>query len=146
MLTRGDLEGCLATLLAAHATIKIATIGESPWIIAAYFAQDGLYSLRTMLEGGGRTMANIRANPRVAIMIENGDALAMFAQADGRAYLIDDAAAEFQSALVAKTPASEPLVRLPNLVPVAIGIDRWRLTDVKAGWLPAKELLPAPAG
>ena len=132
-----NLEQRLAGLLRASPTLKIATAGGpvSPWLAAAFFAEDGLYELRLMIEGSGATLANLLVNPRVAVMVENGDPLALFGQADGTA------------ALVAKTPGSGPLVSLPHLLPVCVRIERWRLTDVKAGWLPARELRPdRPAG
>ncbi len=138
----------LVQLLASNRTLKIATSGGpvSPWVATAYFAESGPFELHVMIESGGKTLANVKAHPRVAVMLENGDAFGLFGQAQGRAALVEAGAAErFQAEVVAKTPESAPLMRLPNLVPVRIEIDRWLLTDVGSGWLPAKELR-APGG
>ncbi|HEY8145102.1 MAG TPA: pyridoxamine 5'-phosphate oxidase family protein [Kofleriaceae bacterium] len=138
------LEQRLRQVLDSNQTVKIATSGAglSPWIAAAYFAPDGLFCLEVMIESGGNTLANIRSNPQVAVMIDNGDAFAPFAQAEGRAEVDDqDGAAErFRTDLAAKAPAAAPLVGLPNLVPVRIRIETWRLTDVSQGWIPARQL------
>ncbi len=141
------LEERLRVLLADTATLKLATAGGavSPWLAAAFFAEADLFTLRLMIERQGKTLANVHADPRVAVMIETGNPMALFVQGEGRAWQVDGDGREFRDALVDKTPASEPLVRLPNLVPVRIEIARWLLTDVPAGWLPAKELRAPPA-
>ncbi len=133
----------LAEILASHPTITLATSGGalSPWIAAAFFAEDGLFDLEILLEDSGNTLANIRADSRVAVMIQDGDAMRPFAQAQGLAVVEDSRAREgFVAHIAAKTPASAPLVSLPNQVPVRLRISRWRVTDVIAGWLPAREV------
>jgi hypothetical protein len=138
------IEQSLKTLLDSHATLKLATSGDAgPWIAAAFFAEEGVFRLRLLIEARGRTMANLVANPQVAVMIESGDPVALFAQAEARAVVRVGPSEAFRAALVAKTPSSAPLVGMPGLVPVEIEVQRWRLTDVKAGWLPARDLLPA---
>ena len=139
-----NAEERLRDLLAAHSTIKLATAAPDaePWIATAYFAAQGPYCLSFMLEGGGHTLTNMKANPRVALMVENGDAMALFAQAEGRATVVEGAEARFRDAIAAKTPASAPLVGMPGLVAVRVDVTRWRLTDVPGGWLPARELRP----
>jgi hypothetical protein len=138
------IERRLRQLLASHATVKIATAspGGDPWIATAYFAEgDSSFSLMFMLERSGRTLANMTANPRVAVMLENGDAMALFAQGEGTANVVNDATGRFRDSIAAKTPASAPLVGLGGLVPVRIEVTRWRLTDVPGGWLPPREIL-----
>jgi hypothetical protein len=142
------VEQRLAELLASHATLKVATAGGtvSPWVAAAFFAEDGPFRLELVIEGRGKTFANLSVDPRVAVMIEDGNAMSLFAQGAGTAVVVPDDAARFRADLVAKTPGSAPLVGLPGLVPVRITIDRWFLTDVPGGWLPAKELVRASDG
>lgn len=137
----------LSDILASHPTVKIATTGGtlSPWIAAAFFAEDGLFALEILIEARGNTLANIRRDPRVAVMIEDGDAFRPFAQGQGHAVIEPEARARFAAAIAAKTPASGSMVALPDLVPVRLAIDRWQLTDVTAGWLPAHEIR-APTG
>lgn len=142
---RRNLEGRLAQLLDEHATVKLATSSPEgvPWVATAYFVGLGPYALALMLEAQGRTMTNIRANPEVAMMVEDGDAMALFAQAEGRAAAVAGAAERFRDAIAQKTPESAPLVGLPGLLPVRIDVRRWKLTHVPGGWLPGRELTPA---
>lgn len=132
----------LDEILGRHATLELATSSArgEPWLAAAYFASKDPFCLVMMLEKEGRTLANIRANPRVAMMFQTGNPTALFAQADGDAHILPDESSDFADRIVAKTPESEPLVRLPHLVAVRIDVDRYRLTDLPAGWLPAREI------
>ena len=130
----------LADILADSATLELATQGSAPWIAAAFFAEDGAFVLDVMLEARGRTLANLRTQPAVAVMLQQGDPMAPFAQGEGRAEVVDGAEDQFRAHITTKTPASAPLMGLPGLVPVRIRIDRWQITDVPAGWLPAREL------
>ncbi len=136
------LEEALIQLLNASATVKLSTATHrgAPWVAAAFFAADGPYALHVLLEARGRTLSNLRANPRVAVMIENGNAFSLFAQAEGSAKLVEPQHDAIRQAIAEKTPASASMVALPNLVAVRIEVACWRLTDVVAGWIPAKEL------
>jgi hypothetical protein len=130
----------LTELLARTPTIEIATHGAAPWIAAAFFAEEGPWRLRLMMEARGTTLGNMLGDPRVAVMIQRGDAFSLFAQGAGQARVAEGAGAAFQAALIAKTPGCAGLVTLPGQVPVVIDLDRWRLTDVPAGWLPGREI------
>jgi hypothetical protein len=139
------IEKALHKLLADSATIKLGTAsgrGE-PWVATAYFVDAAPFSLQVMIESTGRTLRNIRENPVVALMIENGDAMALFGQASAAARPIDDQKETVREAISKKTPGSAPLVGLPNLVAVQLEVHSWRLTHVAAGWIPGKEL-PRP--
>jgi hypothetical protein len=144
---REILERRLRELLASHDSIKIATSSPSgePWISTAYFLDESPFALAFMMEPGGRTLTNMKANPRVALMLENGDAMALFAQAEGRATVVVGGRERFRDGIAAKTPASAGLVELPGLVPVRIEVVRWKLTDVPGGWLPAREFVAPSA-
>ena len=137
------LEEALKGLLAESATVKIGTASPdgTPWVATAYFAESGLFRLEVLLEAVGRTLKNIRNNHRVALMIENGDAIALFAQAEASTNIIDEQHGRIRDAIIAKTPGSAPLVKLPHLVGVQLNVTRWRVTHVAAGWLPAQALL-----
>ena len=139
------IERGLTQLLAGSATLEIATSAGRPWIAAAFFAEDGPYVLQLMLEARGRTLAYLRENPAVAVMIQRGDAMAPFAQGEGHAVPAPGEADAVRSRIIAKTPASAPLVGIPDQVAVYLHIDRWQITDVPAGWLPARVLLRPPA-
>lgn len=136
------LESALAAFLERTPTLKIATADPQghPWIAAAFFAAEGPYRLFTLLEGRGRTLANLLAARRAAILVETGDAFTLFAQADASAGLAEDRHAWVRDALCLKTPVATPMVCLPDLVAVRFEVGSWRLTDVTAGWLPARTL------
>jgi len=132
----------LDDLLGASHVVKVATSGgpATPWVAAAFFAEDGLFALELMLEERGHTLSNLLADPRVAVMLEHGDAFAVFAQGAGRARVVHGAEAQFRERIAAKAPESAMLVSLPGLVPVRVEIGRWWVTDVRAGWLPARQI------
>jgi hypothetical protein len=136
------LEAAIVRLLSSNATLKVATATHrgAPWVATAFFAEDGPFSLYVLLEARGRTLANLEANPRVAVMIENGDAFSLFAQGSGVPKRVEERHDEIREMIAQKTPASASMVALPNLVAVRIDVEGWRLTDVSAGWIPAKEL------
>ena len=140
------VERKVLELLASHHTVKLATAGGavSPWLATAFFAEDGPFVLDVMIEAGGKTLANMAADPRVAIMLENGDPIAPFAQASGRADVGGVDREVVRHAVIGKTPSSAQLMSIPTLVPVRIRVDRWLVTHVAAGWLPARELRPTP--
>lgn len=52
-----DLEPVVSNLLRNHKTLKLATAGGavSPWISGAFFAEDGAFTLRCVLEAHGKT-------------------------------------------------------------------------------------------
>ncbi len=132
----------LALVLATHPTIKLATasLQAEPWVATAYYGEETPFSLVMMLEEGGRSLKNLTVNPRVSLMLEGGDAMAPFAQASGVASRVDGDEAFFARVITDKAPESAPLLALPGLVPVRVAIERWRITDVPRGWLPAREV------
>ncbi|HTM21357.1 MAG TPA: pyridoxamine 5'-phosphate oxidase family protein [Kofleriaceae bacterium] len=136
------IEQRLREILAGNATLTLATADVAPWVAAAYFAEDGAFVLDLMLEARGRTLANLRARPAIAVMLQDGNPMSPFAQGEGVAEVLagTGVADEVRSRIIRKTPASAPLVGLPEQYPVRLRIARWRVTDVPAGWLPAREL------
>ncbi|MCA9618292.1 MAG: pyridoxamine 5'-phosphate oxidase family protein [Myxococcales bacterium] len=139
---RAPYTDSVEELLRQRATLELATSSEDglPWLAAAYFAARDPFTLVMMLEREGRTMQNIAANPRVAIMIQDGNPTALFAQAEGVARMVEAENRAFADLIAAKTPESAPLVRLPHLVGVQIDVQHYRLTDLPRGWLPARDL------
>lgn len=85
-------------------------------------------------------MANVLANPRVAVIVADNSPFGLFAQGEGRVTFVEgEAAKSVRAGLLAKAPEIEPFFAAP-LREARIVIDRWLLTDVPKGWLPAKEL------
>jgi hypothetical protein len=140
------VERALIELLAKHATVKLATSGGpvSPWIATAFFIERGPFELDVLIEARGKTLTNLLAEPRLALMLEDGNPVAPFAQASAHAIVNGSDRAAAERDVVAKTPSSAQLMAIPTLVPVRIVVDRWLVTHVAAGWLPARELSRKP--
>src|SRR6516164_3497546 len=101
------VEQALGELLVRIKSLKLATNGGpvSPWITGTYFISEGLFTLYLTLEKTGKGMANVRANPRVALAIDESDPFKLFLQAEGKASIVDPASAQpFYSGLRKKIP------------------------------------------
>ena len=147
MEQRTEVEDFLRGILAAHSSLYLATSGSSgPWVNGVYFAETGLFTLSLALEQRGRTLAAIRQNPRVAVIVSTGSPGDPFLQAQAMAeVVIGDAAEEVRRVLLAKVPAAEPFLAAP-IETVTLRVAEWRVTDVRNGWFPGRELAaPQPA-
>ena len=144
-----SLEQLALDFLAENATLRIATAGGpvSPWIAGAFFSESGLFRLRLVLETHGKTMKNIRADDRVAVIVAD-DPYGLFLQGEGTARVVEGQQdADVRAALLQKDPRVGPLLDAP-IQAVHVEITRWFVTDVSRGWLPAKEIrrIPLAAG
>jgi hypothetical protein len=138
------IRAALAELLAGQKTLKLATSGGavSPWITGTYFSETNPFTLHLTLEKAGKGMANIAANPKVAVAVDTNNPFATFAQGEGKARILTGAAADAQlAALRKKIPEIEPLLA-GQLHVMAIDIQRWLVTSFPQGWFPAKVLVP----
>lgn len=117
------------------------TAGDEPWGSGSFFAESGLYDLQLLLELHGHTLRNIRQNPRVAVVVSNGNPFEPFLQGAADAQVLDgeDDIKATTEALMAKAPQIEPFLGAP-LAAVRLHVTLWRATDVVNGWLPGKEL------
>jgi len=131
-------------LLATNKTMFLSTsANDHPWVAGVFFAESDVFNLTLLLETGGRTLANIRANSHVAVVVSSGSAFAGYLQGEANAVLLsgDGELEATKNALRTKAPEIEPLLQYPG-VAVRLSIRRWRATDVMSGWIPGKELLP----
>jgi hypothetical protein len=136
------VDQALAELLSRNKTLKLATAGGpiSPWITGTYFIADGLFTLHLTLEKAGKGMANVHANPRVALTIDDSDPFRLFVQAEGKASIVDPATAQpFYAGLRKKIPEIEPLLA-GDLHMMRIDVTTWRVTSFPDGWFPARVL------
>lgn len=142
-----DVEDVVRRLLAESPTMYLGTTADDePWAAGAFFAERDLFELSLVLELHGRTLRNIRLNPRVALVVSSGNPFAPFLQGAADAEVLDDSdeITATVAALMAKAPQIEPLLAAPTAA-VRLRVSRWRATDVGRGWLPGKELLaPEP--
>lgn len=137
-----SLETLTTELLKGYKTLRLSTAGGpvSPWICGAFFAEDGAFALRIALETHGKSLANVLADKRVAVMMSDDQPFGLFAQGQGTAEVVEgEAEVKVRAALLAKAPEIEPFLAAP-LKTLVVTIDRWILTDVTRGWLPGKEL------
>ena len=143
--TSGEIEDKVREVLAATTSLYLSTTSsDQPWIAGAFFAESDPFTLSLVLESHGRTLTNIRSNPRVAVMVCQGAAFEPFLQGDAEVSILpagDETEAVKQS-LLAKVPAIAPLLGAP-IHAVRLTVASWRATDVAGGWLPARELARA---
>jgi len=147
MTTLDSLEAVDAKvrdLLATNKTMFLSTsANDHPWVAGVFFAESDPFHLAVLLETTGKTLANIRANANVAVVISDGSAFTPFLQGEAAAIVLSDHELEAtKDALRAKAPEIEPLLQYPA-VAIRLSIRRWRATDVMSGWIPGKEFIPA---
>ena len=126
-------------IFASNNSLSLATTGGpySPWVLGVYFANDGL-SLYTFVEQSGKTIANLRANQRVSLMISQNDAQKDFAQGIGRVTFLPDSDADrVRGMLTAKMPWYQTYT---PVAPVRIDLDELFISSFTSGWFPAKVL------
>ena len=140
-MRQADVEHLVRDTLAAHASLYLATAGEAgPWVSGVYFAEDDLFTLSLVLERDGRTIAAIRSQPRVAVIVSTGSPGDPFLQATADAeVLADGPARSARDLLYAKVPQAGPFLSAP-VEAVRLTVTTWRVTDIPNGWLPGVEL------
>jgi hypothetical protein len=140
-MRQADVERLVSDTLAAHASLFLATAGEAgPWVNGVYFAEDDLFTLSLVVERGGRTIAAIRSQPRVAVIVSTGSPGDPFLQATADAEELGGTAAGYaRDLLLAKVPQAGPFLSAPVEV-VRLSVNTWRVTDIPNGWLPGVEL------
>ena len=130
--------------LAAHKSLFLATSGSTgPWVGGVYFAESGEFTLNLVLEDRGRTLAAIRENPVVSVVVSTGSPMQPFLQAQAFAEIIGgDEDARVRELLVTKVPEAAAFLAAP-VTAVRLAVRKWRATDIANGLLPGVEL-PGP--
>ena len=139
-----EVEAKVRDVLGALPSLFLATSGDEPWVAGGFFAESDPFTLSMVLETGGTTLANIKANPRVAVVVSSGSPFEPFLQGSADVTLVEDPGEteEIKKALLAKAPQVEPFFGAP-IQAVRLHVRCWRATDVTSGWLPGK-VLEAP--
>lgn len=136
-----EVETAVRDTLSAHKSMYLATSGsDGPWVGGVFFAEVDLFTLVLVLEQRGRTLAAIRSNPTVAVVVSTGSPATPFLQARATASVVEgpeDAAV--RSALTAKVPEAAPFLATP-VTAVRLAVPTWRVTDLAKGWLPGRNL------
>lgn len=140
-MQQADVERLVRDTLAAHPSMFLASAGDAgPWVNGVYFAESGLFTLYLVLEQRGRTLAAVRAQPRVAVIVSTGSPMDPFLQASAEAEVLDGAAADrARATLLAKVPQAAPFLAAP-IEAARLTVAGWRVTDIPNGWLPGVEL------
>lgn len=138
-----EWEAAVADVLAAHASMTLATAGDDgPWAGGVYFAELDPFTLVVVLERTGRTLAAIRQNPMVAVVLRESSPMRPFLQGKATAHVVDgDEETEVRWRLLAKVPECEPFLQAP-VVAVRLAVTDWRITDFTKNWFPGKEVRP----
>jgi hypothetical protein len=131
----------LVEVLAATSTMAVATSSADVWNAGAYYAELDPFTLTLVLESRGITLRNLSENPTAALVIAPNGPFQPFLQARALATVRDAAGKEETiAALLRKEPLVKPLIEGGPVEAVELKVDRWRVTDISAGWLPGKEL------
>ena len=134
-----EIEHKIKEVMEANNAIMLATTGTdySPWILGAYYASQGL-DIYLLVEKGGKSFANIKANKQAAYSISQNDATKDFIQ--GKAVikiLPDEDEPRIREMLVNKMPWYQTFV---PMVPIKIESSKIFATSLQNGWFPAKVL------
>jgi hypothetical protein len=140
--TISEVESAAREILACHQSMFLATAGSAgPWASGVYFAETGLFTLSLVLERRGRTLAAIRENPVVSVVVSTGSPGEAFLQAQATAEVVGGTGGEeVRRVLVEKVPAAAPFLDTP-IEAVRLTVTGWRVTDIANGWLPGRELV-----
>ena len=138
-----EVKNTVRELLATNKTMFLSTsANERPWVAGVYFAESDPFHLTLILETAGKSLANIRANPHVAVILSSRSPFDLFLQGEGDAEMIDND--EQLEAAKAAVRAKAPEIELLKFraTAVRLTIHHWRATDVMIGWRPGKDLMP----
>jgi len=138
-----EVKNTVRELLATNKTMFLSTsANDRPWVAGVYFAESDPFHLTLILETDGRSLANIRANPNVAVTVSSSSPFDLYLQGEGDAEMLDndEQLEAAKHAVRAKAPEIE-LLKF-RAAAVRLTIRHWRATDVTIGWRPGKELMP----
>lgn len=141
-VVESEVEDKVRAVLAAFPVLYISTAsGSEPWLAAGFFAESDPFTFVMVLEAAGRTLTNIRTNPRVALMVSSGSPVEPFLQGSADAVVLTavEETEAVKQALLRKAPQIESLLGYP-IEAVRFDVRSWRVTDVLDGWIPGKEL------
>ena len=134
-----EVESKIIEVLQSNNAIMLATTGTdySPWILGAYFVNEG-FDIYLLVEKGGKSFANIIQNKNAAYSISQNDATKDFLQ--GKAVievLPQEEESRVREMLLKKMPWYQTFV---PMVPVKIVSSKIFITSLQNGWFPAKVL------
>jgi nitroimidazol reductase NimA-like FMN-containing flavoprotein (pyridoxamine 5'-phosphate oxidase superfamily) len=138
-----EVKNTVRELLATNKALFLSTsANDRPWVAGVYSAESDAFHLTLILETDGRSLANIRVNPQIAVTVSTGSAFDLYLQGEGDAEVLagDEQFDAARNAVRAKAPEIE-LLKI-RAAAVRVTIRHWRATDVTLGWRPRKELMP----
>lgn len=121
-------------------SVQVATSGAagadySPWILGAYFVNDGP-DLLLFLEAQGKSLKNVEHNPRVAFSVSENDAMKDFVQGRGEARVLSAADHEM---VMQRLLEKLPWFKLYTPVcPVRVVTQELFVSSFSSQWFPAK--------
>ncbi|MBI2761662.1 MAG: pyridoxamine 5'-phosphate oxidase family protein [Chloroflexi bacterium] len=133
-----DLPTRMRALLWEQTTMVMATDqGGRPWIASVFYApafEDGRLRITCALLATSQKLANLRANPLVALYVGPQEPT-RWLQASGSARVLEDPGAvqPAMSALKLHAPASAVFIDRVPVVAIVIDIDEAKLTDLIGG-------------
>lgn len=134
-----DILSAAHDVFKAHNATHVATAGGplSPWILGVYFATQG-EQIVFFLETAGKSLANVRANPRVALSFSENDAMKDFVQLYGSAEILPDSEEpNVRQLLEAKMPWFKTYT---PVTPVRVRPHQILVSSFSRGWFPAQKV------
>jgi nitroimidazol reductase NimA-like FMN-containing flavoprotein (pyridoxamine 5'-phosphate oxidase superfamily) len=133
-----ELEVKILEIMNSNNAVMLATTGTeySPWILGAYYVNDGL-NIYLLVEKGGKSYANIMKNRNAAYSISQNDATKDFIQGKAIVHVIPDEEARVREMLLKKMPWYQTFV---PMVPIKLESSKIFVTSLQSGWFPAKVL------
>jgi len=118
----------------------LATIGDdAPWATSVFFANEAL-TIYLILEKSGKSMANIKSNPRVALAIDDR-VPNRFIQIGGLAEVLEGSAAEKGRQMVYdKLPEYRSFFETVPTCIVEVRPEVIYVSDMARGWFPARTI------
>lgn len=118
----------------------LATIGDdAPWATSMFFANEAL-TIYLILEKSGKSLANIRSNPRVALAIDDR-VPDRFVQIGGVAEVLEGSLAERGRQMVYdKLPEYRSFFEAVPTSVVKVRPEVVYVSDMAKGWFPARTI------
>lgn len=133
-----EVKNAALEVLSQYKACTLATAVDGlPWASSVFFANEGL-TLYLILEEKGKSMTNIRSNPKVALAID--DRIPdRFIQVAGVAELLEGSeAARARQVVYEKLPTYKPFFESVPTSMVRVRPKVLCVSDIPRGWFPAK--------
>jgi len=135
-----EAKNVASEILGLCKACTLATVGDgTPWATSVFYANEAL-TIYLILEKGGKSMANIKRNPKVALAADNRIPN-RFIQIGGVAEVLESSEAERGRRMVYdKLPEYKSFFEAVPTSVVKVRPKVIYVSDMAKGWFPAKSI------